>query len=85
MGIKDTLAERQKTHGSFRDHAYVSQRLKDVCRSQSSWENLTFSQREAIDMILHKIARAIAGSPNFPDHWHDIAGYATLIEEELKQ
>lgn len=31
-------------------------------------------------MILHKIARIMNGDPDHIDHWHDIAGYATLIE-----
>lgn len=39
---------------------------------------------EALDMICHKIARILAGDPNEPDHWHDIAGYATLVEKEIK-
>jgi hypothetical protein len=38
-------------------------------------------QREALDMILHKIARIVNGNPNETDHWHDIAGYATLVEQ----
>jgi len=35
-------------------------------------------------MIAHKIARIINGDPNHLDSWHDIAGYATLVEQELK-
>ncbi len=34
-------------------------------------------------MILNKLCRALA-SPNNPDHWLDIAGYATLVYEEVK-
>lgn len=36
-------------------------------------------------MIAGKIARIINGDPNYVDSWHDIAGYATLIEQELKE
>jgi hypothetical protein len=42
------------------------------------------SQREALDMIQHKIGRILAGNPNHHDHWHDIAGYATLVANELE-
>lgn len=35
-------------------------------------------------MILNKLVRAIT-SPNNPDHWLDIAGYATLVYEEVKR
>ena len=34
-------------------------------------------------MIQHKIARVLNGDPNYPDNWHDIAGYARLVEREL--
>ena len=36
-------------------------------------------------MIVHKIARILAGDPNHADHWHDIAGYAILVEERIGQ
>ncbi len=34
-------------------------------------------------MILNKLNRALA-SPENPDHWLDIVGYATLVFEELE-
>ena len=34
-------------------------------------------------MILHKIGRILNGDPNYADSWHDIAGYAKLVEDEL--
>lgn len=34
-------------------------------------------------MILNKLSR-ILSSPDNPDHWLDIAGYATLVYEEVK-
>jgi hypothetical protein len=30
-----------------------------------------------------KMSRILCGNPNEPDHWRDIAGYATLIENIL--
>ena len=35
-------------------------------------------------MIAHKLGRICAGDPDFPDHYKDIAGYATLVAKELE-
>lgn len=82
--INDVLVERKKTHGDFKDHAYITQMLKHHCREQNGWKSLTAMHRESIDMILHKIGRIIAGDPNHLDHWVDIEGYARLISRELE-
>lgn len=82
--IGNTLEDRQKTHGDFGTHAYITQQLKSVLNTHQAWNNnLSESQREALEMILHKIGRIMAGNPDFHDHWHDIAGYATLIANQL--
>lgn len=81
MAIKDTLKEREATHGAFKDHAEIAQQLKHVCRAH--WQDLSYRQQEALEMICHKIARILAGDQNHVDHWHDIIGYATLIEDYL--
>ena len=85
MTIEETLQDRLKTHGEFREHAVVTQNLKDCVRPLTNWRKLSLSQREALDMIAHKIGRILAGNPNEPDHWHDIAGYASLVERELRE
>lgn len=41
-------------------------------------------QREALEMIAHKIARILNGDPNYADSWVDIAGYAKLIADRLQ-
>jgi hypothetical protein len=81
--LDNLLAEREKTHGDFRDHAYISQFLKENMRRMAAWHNLSECQRESLEMIAHKIARIISGNPSFKDHWDDIAGYATLISKQL--
>ena len=53
-------------------------------RRQSGWGRLNTAQEEALEMIAHKIARIINGDPDYKDNWHDIAGYATLVERSLK-
>lgn len=79
-GLQDTLNERDKSHGDFIQNGIIMQGLKNLCRYQNGWNKLTSPQREAIDMICHKLGRILCGNPNNPDHWHGIAEYATLVE-----
>jgi len=83
MSIEKTLKQRQKTHGEFATHAKISQELKLVMREHGLHE-LDADQIEALEMVAHKIARVLNGNPNHHDHWHDIAGYATLVGDRLK-
>ena len=81
--IDDTLTQRAATHGSFSENSEIAQQLKDTIRHTEGWYRLLPTQREALDMIFHKIARIMAGNSHFADHWHDIQGYARLCEEEI--
>lgn len=76
--LNEILDERGSTHGGFHDNARVAQNLKDVIRREPGSKNLTMVQTEALEMIFLKISRIVTGNPNEPDHWDDIAGYATL-------
>lgn len=82
--INETLLQRQKTHGDFETHAIISQSLKEIMRLQDGWNDLKSDQCESLEMIAHKIARILNGNPDTHDHWHDIAGYATLVANRLK-
>jgi len=82
ISVESTLNERGKRYGAFRDHAQLSQNLKNIAKIYGK-ATLSPSQQEALDMIFHKIARVLNGDPNYADSWHDIAGYATLVELEL--
>lgn len=83
--INKTLEERGKTHGNWHDQAWLCSWLKFLMRNNriGKFEELSASQAEALDMIAVKISRILTGNPNEPDHWRDIAGYATLAEKEL--
>ena len=81
--IDSTLAERGIRYGAFKDHACISQKLKVVMYETENWKSLTPSMQESLEMIVHKIARILNGDPYYPDSWHDIAGYAKLIDDEL--
>ena len=77
------ITERGSRYGKFKDGAEIMQSLKDTMRDVDGWNNLTASQKEALDMIQHKIGRILNGDPTYDDSWKDIAGYATLIINEL--
>jgi hypothetical protein len=81
--VTDTLAQRQHTHGDFTNNATVMQALKGIVRDAVRWGDLSYVQREAIEMICHKIGRVVTGNPNEPDHWLDIEGYARLARERI--
>ena len=85
-GVEQILSERQNTYGDFTDNARIMQALKGLCRDTSNYQlKLSDVQREALDMILHKIGRICSGDPNVKDHWDDIAGYATLVSHRIGQ
>jgi hypothetical protein len=77
------LLERGKTHGKFEDHAFITQRLKDVLYAGKA--KLNDCQKESLDMIVHKIGRITSGDPDFRDHWDDIAGYAKLVADRCSK
>jgi hypothetical protein len=78
------LAERGKTHGDYFTHATITQSLKQLMGASDNWARLSMPQREALDMVAHKIGRILAGDPNHIDHWDDIAGYSKLVANGLR-
>lgn len=83
--VDNTLNERGNRYGSFIGHANVTQELKAVIARHLVQRNKTLydDQAEALDMICHKIGRIVNGDPDYADSWHDIAGYASLVDKRL--
>jgi hypothetical protein len=83
--VNATLGERGSRYGSFEGHAKVTQDLKDVIYDALKTRNkeLAPDQYEALDMICHKIGRIVNGDADYADSWHDIAGYASLVDKRL--
>lgn len=81
--IEQIIAARGENYGVFADGAAIMRDLKSVMHSTDGWERLSPSQQEALDMIQHKIGRVLNGKPDYDDNWRDIAGYATLVLNEL--
>lgn len=97
--IRKILEERGERYGEFADHAQITQALFRVLSGQSylfttlhdcsfrrsKWHGLSDDQRQALTVIIDKIARALNGDPTYADNWVDIAGYATLVADRLKK
>ena len=81
--VLETLKERNKTHGNFAEQSATAQTLKDTMRIEAGWHNLMPDQREALELSATKISRLLHGDPNHIDGWHDIAGFAMLVEQRL--
>ena len=84
--IDETLDERAKDYGKFKDGAALMQAMKRTLADHARMHNKTFAddQWEALEMIVHKIGRIVNGNPDKVDHWVDIAGYAKLIADRLQ-
>lgn len=83
--INATLKERGNRYGEFKHHAVIAQGLQDVIRDALGWAGLAADQKQALTVITDKIARMLNGDPNYIDNWHDIIGYAKLVEDRLTQ
>ena len=84
--VNTLLQERALQYGTFASLAKTAQEFKSVLYRELGSRNkrLADDQSEALDMIIHKIARIINGDANHVDSWADIAGYATLVAERLQ-
>ena len=83
MSINKTLEQRGERYGKFKDVASTTYALQEILRAASSHEHMSDDQVIALDMICNKMARIVNGDPSYTDNWHDISGYATLVEQEL--
>lgn len=91
--VDATLAERGSRYGDFSDHARLCQAL--ILEMQefkpegtpagglTKWEQLDPVKRQALTVIADKVARILSGDPDYADNWHDIQGYAKLVEDRL--
>jgi hypothetical protein len=86
IGVDETLDERAQDYGKFRDGAALMQGIKRLLADHARAHNKTFAddQWEALEMIVHKMARIVNGNPDKVDSWTDIAGYAKLVADRLQ-
>jgi hypothetical protein len=84
--VDGTLDNRAQDYGKFKDGAALMQGIKRLLADHARVHDKTFAddQWEALEMIVHKMARIVNGNPDKVDSWVDIAGYATLIADRLQ-
>ena len=80
--VAETLAARGAQYGPFEDQALVEQRIKEAMRV-GNWSRLQADQKAALEMCAVKFSRILTGNPDYPDNWHDGAGYLTLVDRRL--
>lgn len=78
------LGERGNRYGTFESNAKTCQLLKNVLHSQDGWYRLSYVQREAVEMMMHKISRLVNGDATYLDTVVDIAGYNQLMLEHMR-
>lgn len=84
QSIDAMLKERGSRYGVFTGHALITQELKKAMRYSPNWVHLNDDQKEALEMVAHKIGRILNGDPNYLDSWVDIVGYTQLVIDRLK-
>ena len=82
--INKTLAERGSTHGSFKDGAEMQVNILRAMRILPPRSHLSDSQIAVWLAVSGKQSRAVIGNPNFIDNYRDVAGYAELEVDILK-
>ena len=84
--VEETLDARAQDYGTFKEGAALMQGIKRLLADHARRHDKLFAddQWEAIEMIVHKMARIVNGNTDKVDSWIDIAGYATLVSDRLQ-
>lgn len=83
--IHGVLAQRGSSYGEFENHAEIAQHLKQIMYNTPGWKKLPWIMREALEMVMHKVARILNGDPMYDDSWIDIIGYVQLVINWIKK
>jgi len=83
--VDETLAQRGKHYGDFVKTFDVIQQIKDALKDGVGWAAMPPERRETLEMIAVKLGRLVSGDSGHADSWHDIAGYARLVEGDLQK
>ena len=81
--VTETLDTRGNRYGEYRNVSTTAQQLKETLRDGVSWSIMEPYMQESLDLIANKLARIVNGDPFYDDSWHDVGGYAKLVEIEL--
>ena len=83
--LAELLEERSHHYGLFTGIGKHAQRIKNAIHAGDNWPSLRDDEREALDMLAHKLARILSGDPEIVDHWLDAAGYLKLISDRMER
>jgi hypothetical protein len=81
--IDKTLLQRCKVYGDIAETAEIDIALSEVMRKTQGWKDLSDIQIHCLNQINVKIARILNKGQKHKDNWHDIQGYAKLVEDSL--
>src|SRR5690606_40704517 len=65
-------------------HAKIAQDIKHAMMQGRNWANLPPYMKESLEMIAQKAGRILNGDPRHEDSWDDIAGYAKLSADAIR-
>lgn len=85
--LKKTLEVRDKEYGSYGKGAHFRAEFMKLVKDFHKKINKTDMKEVdylCIFDIVNKLSRVVA-NPSHLDTWHDIAGYATIIEKFYKE
>lgn len=64
--IDKTLQERGTRYGKFDQHTRITQNLKRAMQDSPNWQKLRDDQKEALEMVMHKVGRILNGGSKLP-------------------
>ena len=82
-GVTDTLENRGNVYGSFDAQVICVSSIVETMQVCAEKNNVSLNQELIAEWhyLAIKLAR-IASNPNYTDSYHDLAGYAILMEKE---
>jgi hypothetical protein len=86
MTLENTLQERGARYGAFSEHAQIAQSIQDGYRIYpEKWNKLPPVVKQGLTTIADKIARILNGDEYYDDNYHDLGGYAKLMEDWVRK
>ena len=82
--VKTILEERPSKHGEFTENSRATWEIMRALQGERNWATMSDQHKHSLYMIAHKMARIACGDPAEADHWDDIAGYATLVADRIR-
>lgn len=84
--VEATLAQRGSIYGSYKKVITTRGKIMEILKEHhqaTKGTNMTTEMQVAIGDLVLKLVRG-AGAPGYDDSWHDLGGYAKLIEDIVK-